>query len=134
MSNLPKSLKDAIYVVPRYTTIMVSNSALVLTSHTMKKAMFFDNTCLLVGTKMKNHEEVIYPFVMPATLLATMRPDRGRTKITVTQLFIDGYFTFETGNATWPWLVAPKSLFDVTKPKKIISINRIGGQGRAWDH
>lgn len=117
------------YVLTEGMTVMVSNSALVLTSHTMKKAMFFDNTCLLVGTKMKNHEEVICPFRMQTHL-----GEEGQI-ITVTQLFANGYFTFETEDATWPWLVAPKSLFEVTDPKQtIIEHDFIGGQGRAWDH
>lgn len=125
MSKFHDSPESAIYVLTPGMTVMVSNSALTLTSHVMKKARFFDNTHLLVGTKMKNHEEVMFPFVM-----RTHRGEEGQ-KITITQLLTNGYFTFETGDVVWPWLVAPKSLFAaVNKPKS----DFIGGQGKAWDH
>lgn len=128
MSNLPAASHGAIYVVPKGIKIMVSNSALTLTSHVMKKAMFFDNTRLLTGTKMKNHEEIIYPFMMRTHLHQECGEGQ---KITVSQLLTNGYFTFETGDVVWPWLVAPKSLFAaVNKPKS----DFIGGQGKAWDH
>ncbi len=117
MSNLPKSLRGAIYVVPRGATITVSNSALVLTSHTMKKAKFFVRKDMLTEAGAQG---LIYPLFLLE-----------EEKVTVTQLLDRGYYTFETGDATWPWLVVRKTLFEVmNKPGS----DSIGGQGKAWDH